>query len=67
MTYKTTRYQDPYNTAKVWVVRYFSNRHYSFNQEINGHQFYPKFITTTKKHLINVGVLSFTSKGQYYV
>lgn len=58
METQVIRVQDRYNPIKVWIVKRDSNGHYYMNQEIAGKLFYSKYVRTTKKYLISIGVLN---------
>jgi len=53
----TTRIQDKWNSSKVWVIRHYSNGHYTANQEISGKLFYSKFSPITLRHITSIGLL----------
>jgi hypothetical protein len=38
---QVSRYQDPYNAAKTWVVKKYDDRTRYLTQEVSGHQLYP--------------------------
>lgn len=54
---ETLRVQDKYNPIKVWLVKQYSNGTYYFNQEINGRKVNKKYQRTTRKHLVDVGII----------
>lgn len=49
--------QDKHNPSKVWVIKITNCYHYYMNQKIGGRMFYPRFTKTTKKYLVDLGVL----------
>lgn len=48
---------DKYNPCKVWIIKRYQSGNYFINQSISGRTFYKAFRRTTKRHLLDVGVL----------
>lgn len=54
---KIQRVKDKYNPNKIWVIYKTSSRHYFMQQEICGKLIGKKRVPTTKKHLVDIGIL----------
>ncbi len=50
--------KDKYNSNKVWIIKYTKCRHYYLNQAICDRLIYNKFIRTSLKHLLDIGLIN---------
>lgn len=53
---KSKEIVDRYNPSKIWIISKSKCRHYYMQQKICG-RIFGKKVRTTKKHLIDIGVL----------
>jgi hypothetical protein len=56
MNVGTKRVIDIYNEKKIWIISKSKCRHYYFQQEVGG-RVISKKVRTTKKHILDIGII----------